>query len=36
MESFAFPDRINLISTEMKKKCGKLWFFSQESLLDSL
>ena len=32
MESFAFPDIINLISTEIKQKCSKLQFFSLESL----
>ena len=32
MESFAFPNKINLISTEIKQKCSKLQFFSQESL----
>ena len=32
MESFAFPDMIMLISTEIKQKCSKLQFFSLESL----
>ena len=32
MESFDFPDIINLISTEIKQKCSKLQFFSLESL----
>ena len=31
MESFAFPDRINLISTDIKQKCSKLLSFSLES-----
>jgi len=30
MESFAFPDKINLISTKITLKCSKL-FFSLES-----
>ena len=32
MESFAFRDRINLIITDIKQKCSKLYFFSLESL----
>ena len=35
MESFAFPDKINSISSEIPQKCSKLYFFSLESL-DSL
>ena len=31
-ESFAFPARINSISTEILRKCSKLYFFSLESL----
>ena len=31
MESFAFPDKINSISTEIPQKCSKLYFFSLES-----
>ena len=36
MESFAFPDKINSISTEIPQKCSKLYFFSLESFKDSL
>ena len=36
MESFAFPDKINSISTEIPQKCSKLLFFSLESFKDSL
>ena len=32
MESFAFPAKINSISTEILRKCSKLYFFSLESL----
>ena len=32
MESVAFPDKINLKSTEILRKCSKLYFFSLESL----
>ena len=31
MESFAFPDKINSISTEIPQKYSKLLFFSLES-----
>ena len=31
MESFAFPNKINSISTEIPQKCSKLYFFSLES-----
>ena len=36
MESFAFPDKINSIITEIPQKCSKLLFFSLESFKDSL
>ena len=32
MESFAFPAKIISISTEILRKCSKLYFFSLESL----
>ena len=35
MDSFAFPDRINPISTEIPQMCSKLYSFSLESLDDS-
>ena len=31
MESFAFPEKINSISTEIPQKCSRLLFFSLES-----
>ena len=36
MESFAFPAKINSISTEIPQKCSKLYYFSLESLRYSL
>ena len=36
MESFAFPAKINSISTEILQKCSKLYYFSLESLEYSL
>ena len=32
MENFAFPAKINSISTEIPQKCSKLYYFSLESL----
>ena len=32
MESFAFPPKINPISTEIPQKSSKLYYFSLESL----
>ena len=32
MESFAFPAKMTSISTEMLRKCSKLYFFSLDSL----
>ena len=32
MESFAFPNEIISISSEILQKCSKLYFFSLESL----
>ena len=36
MESFAFPDRINPIRTEITQTYSKLYFFSLESFEESL
>ena len=36
MESFAFPPKINPISTEIPQKSSKLYYFSLESLEYSL
>ena len=36
MESFAFPDKINSINTDIWRKCSKLFFFSLESFEYSL
>ena len=36
MESFAFPAKINSISTEIPQKCSKLYYFLLESLEYSL
>ena len=36
MESFAFPNVMNSIRSEILQKCSKLYFFSLESLEGSL